>query len=75
MTASCTGSHISGYATPQDGWTVELISAGPVRLEVELHREHHETHLIATCEDGVPVAETRTSDGEHDDDHHDDGHD
>jgi len=55
VAVSCRGAAITLlYATPSDGWTVEVGSAGPERVEVELHRDHAETHLTGTCVGGTP---------------------
>lgn len=68
VAASCVGSRIDLlYATPADGWTVEVGSGGPEHIEVELHRSERETKVEAECRDGVPKAEVRTE-GEHDED-------
>lgn len=63
VAASCSGAAITLlYATPQDGWTVEVGSAGPEQVEVELSRDGQETKVRATCVDGVPT-QTTSSDG------------
>lgn len=55
VAASCTGSAISLlYATPLDGWTVEVGAAGPDHLEVELRQPGAETKVAAACVGGVP---------------------
>ncbi|BDO43006.1 hypothetical protein [Cellulomonas sp. NTE-D12] len=55
VAASCTGSAISLlYATPLDGWTVEVGAAGPDHLEVELRQSGAETKVTAVCAGGVP---------------------
>ncbi|OJV83381.1 MAG: hypothetical protein BGO37_08875 [Cellulomonas sp. 73-92] len=55
VAASCTGGAISLlYATPADGWTVEVGSAGPQRVEVELRQPGLETKVVALCSAGVP---------------------
>lgn len=67
----CRGATISLlYATPSDGWTVEVGSAGPEHVEVELRRDDAETKLKAECVGGTPQRELRTDDGgdSHDDD-------
>lgn len=57
--AACTGSRIDLlYATPQDGWTVEVKHAGPEEVEVELRRAESETTVRAACRDGVPEMRT-----------------
>ncbi len=56
VAAACTGTSIGLlYATPQDGWTVEVHSPGPAGLEVELHRGPQEIIVRAQCVDGEPV--------------------
>jgi len=55
VAASCTGSTISLlFATPADGWTVEVGGAGPERIEVELKRPGSERKVVALCAGGVP---------------------
>jgi len=66
VAASCTGSAISLlYATPLDGWTVEVGAAGPDHLEVELRQSGTETKVTAVCVAGVPqqTATQGTPDG------------
>lgn len=72
VAASCTGATITLlYATPQDGWTVEVGSAGPEQVEVELSRDGQETKVRATCVSGVPTQSTSSdhtdSESEHTD--------
>ncbi|MCV2393072.1 hypothetical protein OEB99_02010 [Actinotalea sp. M2MS4P-6] len=53
------------YATPDNGWTVEIGSRGPEKVEVELHRSEQETKLVATCSGGTPTKSVTTEgDGE-----------
>ena len=55
VAVACTGDSISLlYATPSDGWTVDVGSAGPQRVEVELTQEGSETKVSATCVAGTP---------------------
>lgn len=55
VAASCTGATISLlYATPLDGWTVEVGATGPDHLEVELRQSGMETKVTAVCVSGVP---------------------
>lgn len=55
VAVSCRGEVITLlYATPSDGWTVEVGGAGPERVEVELHRDDAETKLSGTCVAGTP---------------------
>ncbi|WP_454778523.1 hypothetical protein [Georgenia muralis] len=44
------------YATPVEGWTVELGDADDDDLEVEFRSGESETKLHAVCVDGVPTA-------------------
>jgi hypothetical protein len=68
VVATCTGSTITlAYATPQDGWTVEVGSSGPEYVEVELHTDAAETRLRAACVDGVPVPDVAQDGGDEDD--------
>ena len=71
VVAACQGGGIRLVgATPWDGWTVETRSAGPQTVDVELHREHHDTVVVARCVDGVPspqVSGDSDSDSERDD--------
>lgn len=71
VSASCTGQAITLlYATPADGWTVEVGSTGPEHVEVELRSGETETKVRAVCVAGVPEHEVRQDDGgsEQDDD-------
>ena len=55
VAVSCNGAAITLlYATPSDGWTVELGSTGPQHVEVQLQRDGAETKLTGTCVSGVP---------------------
>jgi len=55
VAAVCTGAVISLlYATPQDGWTVDLGATGPDHLSVELKSSDRETKVTAVCVAGVP---------------------
>ena len=55
VAASCRDAVIALlYATPQDGWTVDVRSAGPDRIEVELKMADQETTVTAVCAGGVP---------------------
>lgn len=59
VAASCRGDVVTLlYATPQDGWTVEVGEAGPDLLDVELHRAEQESSVRATCVAGVPTPQT-----------------
>jgi hypothetical protein len=64
VSTSCLGDQITLlYATPSDGWGVEIKTSGPSELEVEfdLHEEA-ETTVTARCVAGTP--EAQISDGE-----------
>lgn len=50
------------YATPSDGWTVEVGAAGPERVEVELHHDKDETKLTAECVAGTPEHQVDSDD-------------
>ena len=57
--ASCRGSALSLlYATPLDGWTVEVKHAGSDELEVAFRQDHAETSVHARCVSGVPTQDT-----------------
>lgn len=73
LSASCVGDQITLlYATPSDGWGVEIKSAGPTELEVEFDRhEEAETKVTARCVAGTPEAET-SGDGSEDEHSEDD---
>lgn len=61
--ASCRGAQIGLlYATPQDGWTVEVKHAGPAEVEVEFRRAEAETKVRAVCVSGVPEMGTAAGD-------------
>ena len=62
--ATCTGQRIALlFATPNEGWTVEVTDPGPERVEVEFRRGESETGVRAVCTDGVPtLLESRDDD-------------
>jgi hypothetical protein len=61
--AQCRGGAVELlYATPLDGWTVEVKHAGPDRVEVELRRGEAETKVRAGCVDGVPQEQVEAKD-------------
>ncbi len=61
VAVSCAGTAITLlYATPSDGWTVELGSTGPQHVEVQLHRDGAETQLTGTCVAGTPQSRLET---------------
>ena len=61
--AACRGSVISLlYATPADGWTLEIKDTGPNRVEVEFDRRERETKVRASCASGTPAASIEDDD-------------
>ena len=57
--AGCRGAALSLlYATPVDGWTVQVKRAASDRFEVTFRRDQSETTVHATCVLGVPTTET-----------------
>jgi len=63
VAATCAGPTISLlYATPIDGWTVEVKDSGGEHVEVEFRRGEAETKVRATCLAGVPEAVTESED-------------
>lgn len=63
VAATCAGPTISLlYATPTDGWRVEVKDSGGEHVEVEFRRGEAETKVRATCVDGVPEAVTESDD-------------
>lgn len=65
VAATCQGTAITLlYATPSDGWTVEVKAAGPEELLVELESEGDETAVRAVCVAGTPEpsVESRSED-------------
>lgn len=42
------------FATPEDGWLVEVKSSGPEHVEVEFRREGEESESRLVCVAGVP---------------------
>lgn len=65
---SCSGAAITLlYATPSDGWTVELGSTGPQHVEVQLQRDGAETTLTGTCVAGTPESRLESDDERSDD--------
>ncbi|WP_372593442.1 hypothetical protein [Actinotalea sp.] len=69
VSVECTATRISLlFATPDDGWTVEVGSRGPEKVEVELHRSEDETKITAECSDGTPTRTVETRGEEHSED-------
>ena len=51
----CRGAQISLlYATPEDGWSVEVDHGGPEQVEVKFRQGEDETRVRAICTGGVP---------------------
>jgi len=68
--ATCRGASIShDYATPTDGWGVEVKSRGPEATEVEFESEHGETTVRAQCVAGVPEMTTMSGNSGSGDEH------
>jgi hypothetical protein len=64
VSVSCQAAAISlVYATPQDGWRVEIEKRGPVTVEVDLAREGQGIKLKATCVNGIPQETTEANEG------------
>jgi len=64
VAASCRGTQIALlYATPHDGWTVDVMGAGPDEITVLFRDEESQTIVRAVCRDGVPDESTHASDG------------
>ena len=64
--ASCRGTVLTLlYATPADGWTMEVKHAASDQLEVEFRQGEAETKVRATCVVGVPETEAGTDADEH----------
>jgi len=61
---SCQAQAISlVYASPQDGWRVEIEKRGPDRVEVDFQSVSQGTKLKATCVNGIPQATTEANEG------------
>jgi hypothetical protein len=55
VSAACAGATIRLlYATPADGWTVEVEATGPQEVEVRLTRDASRTRVRAECLAGTP---------------------
>src|SRR5450759_1680732 len=64
VSVSCQAAAISlVYATPQDGWRVEIENRGPVTVAVALAREGQGIKLKATCVNGIPQETTEANEG------------
>jgi hypothetical protein len=56
------------YSYPDDGWSQEVVSDGPDRLELRFHEEdEHMTTFAAQCAGGAPVGQVSSSEDEGDD--------
>jgi hypothetical protein len=66
--ALCRGQAMSLlYATPADGWTVQVETIAPDRFALEFQRGDRDTSLQARCVNGEPVASAESDGGdEHD---------
>jgi hypothetical protein len=76
VAAACAGADIRLlYATPADGWTVEVEGAGPQEVEVQLTRDGSRTRVRAECLAGTPELTRNGADdgGGGEDDDGDDG--
>ena len=72
VAASCRGAAITLlYATPLDGWRVEVKDQGPERIEVELEGHDQEVTLRAACVAGTPEQQTSDRDQSENEDEHD----
>jgi uncharacterized membrane protein YgcG len=59
--ALCTGAAIRLlYATPLDGWTVEVHDTGPERLEVRFDRSEGRSRVRAQCVGGTPQLDAQS---------------
>ena len=64
VSVSCQGQAISlVYASPQDGWRVEIEKRGPATVEVNLARNGQGTKLRASCVNGIPQETTEATEG------------
>jgi hypothetical protein len=51
------------YASPRDGWRVEIEKRGPDSVDVDLQRQGQGTKLNAICVNGIPQATTEANEG------------
>ena len=64
VSVSCQAAAISlVYASPQDGWRVEIEKQGPATVEVDLAREGQGTKLNAICVNGIPQETVEANEG------------
>lgn len=74
VSAACSSDNISLlYATPADGWRVEIERTGPERLVVEFTTRSTEIQVTASCVAGEPTHRVAEESDDSDDNHHDDG--
>lgn len=50
------------FATPDDGWSVDVRNAGPEHVEVKFRRGEQETEVRTVCVGGVPTATVEVED-------------
>lgn len=64
VSVSCQAAVISlVYASPQDGWRVEIEKRGPTTVEVDLARDGQGIKLKAICVNGIPQETTEANEG------------
>ena len=64
VSVSCQAQAISlVYASPQDGWRVEIEKRGPDRVEVDFQRVGQGTKLTAICVNGIAQETVGASEG------------
>jgi hypothetical protein len=64
VSVSCQAQVISlVYASPRDGWRVEIEKRGPDSVDVDLQRQGQGTKLNAICVNGIPQATTEANEG------------
>ncbi len=57
--ASCTGSvFLFGQGQPLDGWSISIGHQGSDGSEVTFRRDGSESHLLATCQAGIPTLDS-----------------
>ncbi|GAA1655562.1 hypothetical protein GCM10009790_40330 [Georgenia ruanii] len=63
VAAECVAGEIALlYATPSDGWSVDVRDTGPERVKVEFSSDEDDVVLSARCSDGVPEHHVRSND-------------
>jgi hypothetical protein len=64
VSVSCQAQAISlVYASPQDGWRVEIEKRGPDSVDVDLQRQGQGTKLNAICVNGIAQETVEASEG------------